>query len=276
MHAIRFIALAMLVSASGHAAFAGDLDPLRTESTPMVQSSPLASPNLIFTLRGGVASAPDYFGSGDYSLGPDFGFRLGYLSLPGGRSFGNLDGLSPDGFGLRGSFRYIDQRDDADNSELAGLDDIDSSVELGLGVGYTSRKFDAFADVRYGVIGHESFVGELGADLKAHPSDRLSLSLGPRLLVGSEDYASTYFGVTPAESVASGGSFAPYAAGGGAVSAGVELGMTYQISDNWGLEGAVAYDRFVGDAEDSPIVHQGERDQYGVRIGITRRIVLDF
>jgi outer membrane protein len=32
----------------------------------------------------------------------------------------------------------------------------------------------------------------------------------------------------------------------------------------------------VGDAADSPIVEQGDRDQYGIRLGVTRRIVLDF
>ena len=65
-------------------------------------------------------------------------------------------------------------------------------------------------------------------------------------------------------------------AGGGLLSAGVELGATYQINDDWGVEGALTWDRLAGDAADSPIVATGDRDQYSVRIGLTRRITLDF
>lgn len=272
---MRALVLSATLAVSGAVtAQAGDLDPVAIEPVPVVQAAPVASPDLIFTVRGGIASAPDYFGSGDYTVGPDFAFSFGYLRLPGGRDFGNLDGLSPDGFGLRASFRYVDQRDDADNAELAGLEDIDTSVELGLGIGYTSRNFDAFADVRYGAVGHESFVGEIGADVKAQPTDRLTVSLGPRMLLGSDDYNDTYFGVTADEAALSG--FDAYDPDGGAVTAGLELGMSYRLTDNWGVEGAVTYDRFIGDAADSPIVEQGDRDQYGVRVGITRRITLDF
>ncbi len=232
-------------------------------------------PDLVFTLRGGVASAPEYFGSEDYTLGPDLAFRLNYLSL-GPLNFGSADGARRQGLGIRGSFRYVDERSADDNGELAGLDDIDATFELGLGLGYTSDSFAAFADLRYGIGGHESFVSELGADLRLHPSDRLTLTAGPRVLLGSEDYASTYFGVTAAEARASDGRFPAYDADGGVVSAGIELGARYEVNDRWGVEGAVTYDRLVGDAADSPIVEQGDRDQYGLRIGVTRQITLDF
>lgn len=261
------------------AAMAGDLSATTLEPVPVSRPAPVASPDLVFTVRGGVTGTPEYFGSDDYKLGPDFALGLNFLQLPGGRTFGSADPRDPRyGFGLRGSFRYIGDRKAADHPELAGLADVDDSLELGLGLGYTSRNFDAFADLRYGVVGHESFVGELGADLKMHPTENLTLSLGPRIFVGSNDYAATYFGVTAAEAAAPGSNFAGRAfnAGGGVLSAGLELGATYRIDDNWGIEGAVTWDRFTNDAADSPIVQQGERDQYGVRIGITRRITLDF
>ncbi|WP_226779200.1 MipA/OmpV family protein [Oceaniglobus trochenteri] len=272
-------ALAILSLVAPSAVLAGDLGTTTTEPAPVYQAVPAATPDLIFTVRGGASVAPDYFGSGDYSVGPDFALGLNFLRLPGGRSFGSADANDPRyGLGLRGSFRYIGKREAADHAELRGLNDVDASVELGLGLGYTSRNFDAFADLRYGVVGHESFVGELGADVKFHPTDRLSLSIGPRVFVGSDDYAQTYFGVSAAEAGAAGSNFAGRAfnADGGVLSAGIELGATYKIDDNWGVEGAVTWDRFTGDAADSPIVRQGDRDQYGVRIGITRRITLDF
>ncbi|KAF0675786.1 MipA/OmpV family protein [Profundibacterium mesophilum] len=262
------------------AALAGDRAPIYAEAAPQVTVTPASEPDFIFTLRGGVASAPEYFGSGDYTVGPDFSFGFGYLRLPGGRSFGSIDpNMARDGFGLRGSFRYIDERSAEESPELAGLDTVDATAELGVGLSYSSYNFDAFADMRYGVIGHESVVGELGADVKMHPTSNLTLSVGPRVLLGSDDYVDTYFGVSPAESTANmlaGGNFGAYDPEGGVVSAGIEVGASYRLDDNWGIEGAVTWDRFTGDAENSPIVQQGERDQYGIRVGITRRIVLDF
>lgn len=255
-------------------AHAGGMDFPAVE--PVAEVGPVSDgPDLVFTLRGGVATAPDYFGSSDYTLAPDLGFSLDYLAL-GPLNFGSSDGSSREGLGLRGSFRFVDERSAADNGELAGLDDVDATYELGLGLGYTTYNFEAFADLRYGVAGHEALVGELGADMKMHPSDRLTLSAGPRVLLGTDDYAETYFGVSGPEAVASAGRFPAYDAEGGIVSAGVEVGARYDLNEDWGVEGAVTYDRFVGDAADSPIVEQGDRDQYGLRIGVTRRITLDF
>ncbi|WP_102107648.1 MipA/OmpV family protein [Oceaniglobus roseus] len=264
------VACPALALAGGPTATAG--------AVPATQYAPPASsPDLIFSVRGGVAVNPEYFGSDDYAVGPDFSLGFGFLRLPGGRTFGSPDPFyEPSGFGLRGAFGYVGERNAADYPELTGLNTVDASVELGLGIGYQSRYFDAYADARYGVIGHHAWVGELGADVKAHPTDKLTLSIGPRLTLGSNKYASTYFGVSPAESAASGGALAAYDASGGVVSAGVELGAKYRINENWGVEGAVTYDRFTGDAADSPIVQQGTKDQYGVRIGLTRRITLDF
>ncbi|WOI55667.1 MipA/OmpV family protein [Palleronia sp. LCG004] len=268
------IAIAAILSTLPGLALAGDLTMPVAESAPAYAAPRASTPDLVFTLRGGVASTPDYFGSDSYGVGPDFGFRLGYANLFG-RELGNADASDPGyGLGLRGSFRYIDERSGDDNSELAGLDDVDETLELGLGLGYTSYRFNVFADARYGVVGHESFVGELGADVITYPTDNLTVTLGPRMLIGSGDYADTYFGVTESEAARS--NFAAYDPDGGVLSAGLELGATYAINDRWGVEGAVTWDRFMGDAEDSPIVQQGDRDQYGLRVGITRQITLDF
>ncbi|ETX15338.1 MltA-interacting MipA [Roseivivax halodurans JCM 10272] len=223
-------------------------------------------PGLVFTLRGGVATSPEYFGSDDYELGPDLGFSLNYLRF-GGRDFGNPDPWAERrGFGLRGSFRYIGERDSDD--ELDGLDDIDAAYEVGFGLGYTAEYYSVFADVRRGFGGHEAVVGEVGADAIFRPSDRLQITFGPRALFAGEDYADTYFGVSAAEAAAS--SFDAYDADGGLVSTGAELGMRYRLSDAWGVEGAITYDTYRGDAEDSPIVRDGDNDQWGARIGLTR------
>ncbi|MDB2407597.1 MipA/OmpV family protein [Jannaschia sp.] len=239
-------------------------------------SSPdtISGPAIGFTLRGGVGTAPSYFGSDSNEAVPDLGFELNYLNL-GGFTFGNPDPLfRPEGFGITGSFRYIGDRDDSDDSELTGLDDVDTSVELGVGLRYAGANYEVFGNVRYGVIGHESFVGEVGMDAFLRPTDRLTLRAGPRAFFGDSDYASTYFGVTNAESVASGGNFAAFEADGGLLSTGLEIGAGYRINDNWGIDAAITYERLRNDAEDSPI--SVDDDQFSARIGLTRRFTLGF
>ncbi len=237
-------------------------------------SSQGSGPALGFTLRGGVASTPTYFGSDNNDASPDLGFELNYLRL-GGFTIGDPDPLyRPNGFGVTGSFRYISERSASDDPELAGLDDVDASLELGGGLRYATDAYQVYGTVRYGVIGHEAFVGELGADVFLRPSDRLTLRAGPRAFFGDSDYAATYFGVTAAEAAAPGSTFAAYAPSGGLLSAGVELGAGYRINDNWGVDAAIRYDHLQNDAANSPITR--DDDQLSARIGLTRRFRLGF
>lgn len=266
-------ALVALIPAAG---IAGNLEPVEI---PVVAAphTVAPSPDLIFTVRGGVSASPTYFGSDTYEAGPDFGLSFQFVNLPGKRDIGSTDpNYRYTGFSPRGSLRLVKDRSAADSPELAGLNDIDMALELGLGLGYTSENFRAFGDVRYGVVGHEAWVGEFGADMIVRPTDRLTLTAGPRLFVADNSYATTYFGVSAAESVASGGAFAAYAPAGGALSAGFEVGATYSLNDKWGIEGAVRYDRLLNDAADSPITQQGSADQFSARLGLTRRFTLDF
>ncbi len=265
-------ALIALLPATG---FAGSLDQPDINAVA-VPVAPAPTPDLIFTLRGGVAGSPTYFGSDSYEASPDFALGFQFLRLPGGRGIGSEDGAPAYGLAPRGSLRVVKERTASKSPELADLNNVDLAVELGLGLGYTQRNFEAFGVARYGVVGHEAWVGEFGADVIARPSDRLTLSAGPRLFLGDDSYAATYFGVTPAEALASGGAFAAFAPAGGALSAGFEVGMTYELNDDWGISGAVRYDRLLNDAADSPITAQGSPDQFSVRLGLTRKITLDF
>jgi outer membrane scaffolding protein for murein synthesis (MipA/OmpV family) len=268
---MKFTALAaVLIATAPLAGFAGSLETAAdtTVATPM---PPVAhTPKLAFTLRAGIGAGPAYFGAKDLTAGPDFSFSLNYLALPGGHSIGSTDPNAVSyGFAPRGSFRYIAKRSSKDHSELTGLDDVKAALEVGLGLGYTQRNFEAFADVRYGAIGHHAWVGEIGANAVMHPTEQLTLRVGPRVFFGSSRYANTYFGVTAAESTASG--FAVHDAKGGALSAGLEMGATYAINDTWGIDGAVRWDKYLGDAKSSPVVQQGKDNNVSLRIGMTRR-----
>lgn len=258
---------AIVMAGSLHAA--GPQAPEDSVEVVAPSSAPAPStPRLVFTLRGGVAATPEYFGSDEYRIAPDFSFRLNYVSLGNERGIGNPDpDAAPRVFSIGPSFRYIGERDSDDFDELDGLDTVDATLEVGISVGYASDRFLAFGQVRRGFGGHEGWVGEAGADILFRPSDDLVLSAGPRLLFGDDTFSDTYFGVTPDEASAS---LAAYDPDGGLVSAGVELGARYRISDVWGIEGAVTWDKYINDAEDSPIVRQGSDESWGARIGITR------
>lgn len=225
-----------------------------------------------FSLRGGVGAAPEYLGSDDLEAVPDIGFSFGALRL-GGIDIGNGVRAVPDnGLSVIGAFRVIGSRDAEDSPELAGLDDIDTAVELGLGLKYQQTNWMAFGEVRKGVTGHSAVTGTLGADYILRPNDRWLITAGPRVSFGDDDFAQKYFGVP----VGTTSAFAPYAATGGALGAGVEVSGTYFIDDKWALEGAISYEKLLGDAADSPITLNGSEDQWRLRLGLSRAFTLNF
>lgn len=258
---------ATLIAVAPLAGLAGSLETAADTEVAMPAAA-VKAPVLAFTLRAGIGGSPAYFGAKDLKAGPDFGFSLNYVALPGGRSIGSTDPRATSyGFAPRGSFRYIGKRTAQDNPELTGLTDVKAALEVGLGLGYSQRNFEAFADVRYGAIGHHAWVGEIGANAVIHPSEQLTLRFGPRVFFGSARYANTYFGVNSTSA-----NFpALYSAKGGALSAGLELGATYAINDTWGVDGAVRWDKYLNDAKSSPIVAQGKDNNVSLRIGLTRR-----
>lgn len=223
-----------------------------------------------FTLRGGVETRPEYFGSDKQELAPALGFRLGSIELPNGMVIGT-PGAQPfdEGMKLRGSFRYLSSRDAGDHPELAGLNDVDDAIELGLGLSYITWNWRAFGNLRYGVTGHNSVVGELGADALFRVSDQFLIHAGPRVDLASNSFARTYFGVT-ADELVPGSDLVAYRPEGGVMSVGLEVGMRYAFNDTWTLVGTASWDKYQDDAARSPIVEQGSEDQYGARIAIER------
>ena len=225
---------------------------------------------LVFRLGGGVASSPAWFGSDESIVGPDFAFTFAHADV-GGFSFGDPDAYAPaSGFGFGLSFRYVGERTAEDYPVLAGLEDLDAAYELGASASYAGPGYEVFGAVRRGFGGHEGLVAEAGMDLVLRPDDRLTLTVGPRLLAGDQTYVDTYFGVSAAEAVAS--AYPAYAPDAGLVSAGVEIGMDYRFAPDWSLYATARWDRLQGDAADSPIVRDDE--QVSLSLGVTR--VFDF
>lgn len=231
------------------------------------------TPDLIMTIRGGVRFTPAYLGASEGTVGPDAGFRFDYIGFPGGFTVGSNQAVGfKEGFGLRGSARYLTRRDSSDYEAIRGLDNIPFSIETGLGLGYETRDYRVFGLMRYGIIGHHTWVGELGADAISYPIEGLTLTLGPRVELGSDRFVSTYFGISPEESANSG--LSAWDTQGGVYGIGIEAGARYQFNEQWGVEGLARWSHLQNSAGASPVT--SEQEQYRIRFDLTRRISLDF
>ncbi len=227
--------------------------------------------SLNFALRGGVTVTPSYPGADSYEAGPDLGLTFGALRW-GRINAGNGIGNAPDnGWLVSPAFRVIGDRSASDDAELVGLAGVDTAVELGFVLNFQQTQWRAFGEVRKGVTGHSGVTGTLGADMIFQPSDRLRITAGPRVSFGDGEFARTYFGVPTATA-----NFAAFDADGGALGAGFEINAIYDLNDTWAIDGALAYERLIGDAGDSPIAAFGSEDQWSLRIGLRQEFTLRF
>ncbi len=222
----------------------------------------------------GLSTRQEYFGSDSYSTGPRGRFGLEAISF--GPITSGTPGVARDttGFGVRGAFRLIPERSAEDHTELTGLNDVDFSLEMGLGAAYEAQSFRIFADARYGVIGHGAWVSEVGADYIMRPNDDLEISVGPRLFFGSDDYASTYFGVTAPEAAAS--AFGAYDASGGLLSMGFDMRVEQRLNEDWSIRADLEISEFVNAAADSPITQAGDARHATFGVTLARRFSFGF
>ena len=226
--------------------------------------------DLVLEIGGGLRALPEYEGADEYKVRPWPVIELHYLRVP---AIGEIGGGPETGFSFSPSFRIIEERDDDDFSELAGLGDVDLAVEVGGEVAYRVGMFRALAAVRRGFGGHEGIVGRVGVDAVLHPMHPLSVSVGPRLFFASDDYLDTYLGVTPAQSAASG--LPVFDPDNWIRGLGAEADFKYALNRRWSVVGEAGYERLVFDAGDSPIAERGSRNQFAVALGLSYRFGLD-
>lgn len=206
----------------------------------------------------GAVVKPTYQGADDYKTGPWVILRQGGSQVK-------------QGFSIVPSVGWERARDSGDDAALAGMPDIDATIELGGRVNYGMGPVTAYGAVRKGLNGHEGVVGEIGAKYRTDLSDRLSLTSGIELDYADGDYMDTYFGVTAGQATPS---RPQYSAGGGLKSATARIEARYAITDNTSVLGQVEYGRLLGDAADSPLVQ--DRDQAAVKLGIVRNFSFGF
>lgn len=217
----------------------------------------------------GAETEPDWLGSGDMESSPWVIFR-NFDVIPPGQA-ATQDGSSQ-GLRVGPTVNWRDGRDSDDADALAGLDDIDRTIEAGVRFRYTQGPASGYLVVRKGIGGHDGLVGGVGAKYRIAPNDRLTIWPGIEGKFGDKHFTRTFFGVTEAESVRSG--YAAYSPDGGFYALGASIEARYALSPTLAVVGEAEYSRLVGDAADAPFIE--EKNQPSLRIGLVNHFSLRF
>ena len=212
----------------------------------------------------GIAALPDYEGADDHQILPLVDGKLlwgeRYIAVEGPSIRANVLNSTNFEFGPVAVFTF-GRDDDIKDRAVARLGEIKDAYEVGL---FGAVKFDLGANdaLRLGVQGvhdvsdvHDGFVITASATYTASVGDRLTLIADIGASYADDNYAETYFSVTPSGSLLS--SLAAFNAEGGLKDVGAQLTATYRIGDNWGIAANAGYRRLLGDFADSPVVSGG-------------------
>lgn len=249
-------------------------------TAPVALSSPASAQfwvneqGWIVTLSGNAIVSPSYVGASTYSFGawPSLSIRRAqdparFTAADDGISLAFFTG-SMWTLGLVG--RYQSGRSESDDWRLAGLQDVDWSIQPGVfgEVWPIQDRLRLRAELRFGIGGFSGPVGNLSADY-IHRWNQFTFYTGPRIAIGGSGWTDAYFSVTPAESALN-GLMAPYDASPGLSSVGWAAALRYTYDQNWSGTLHVGYDRLVGSAADSPVTEvAGSANQFNVRASIS-------
>jgi len=165
--------------------------------------------------------------------------------------------------------RYGGGRDEDDSDSLNGLGNIDGGYGLGgfVEIVKGSWSADLTASPQDAGDAGDGVLVAFATQYTAQVNDKIAISTGISSSWGNDDYMQGFFGVSNSQATQSG--LAPFDAGAGFKDVGIQIGATFTLSPDWMAEGQVGYQRFLGNAGDSPIVDSvGSRDQIRVLFGV--------
>lgn len=231
----------------------------------------------------GVGVAPDFLGSDHYVTLP---YAAGFFFTPYADiaiigPTARVDLLAPQTgrrFLAGPTFTYRFGRDGSESAAVDRLPDVDPSVEVGGFVGFRigglldrrdglTLNLDVAADV---ADGHGGYTLQPSVRYNARIGERIGASLGVSAVYASGSFMRSFFDVTPTGSVASG--LAVFDADPGFYRIGANAGVTYDLTESFGLFGQAWVARLIGDAQDSPVVaREGDAFQVLGAAGLTYR-----
>ena len=220
-----------------------------------------------------VVVLPDYEGSDDFTFGgaPVAKFKYDknrYFMLLGNQAYWNISDHDNWELGIKGVFR-LGRDDDIDDAVVKLMSEIDTSVELGGFIAW-SKKFDNDPRHRFSATlgitqdvtdGHDGYVIEANTVYWTPVSRPMDIGFRAGFSYASDNYMSTFFGVSPADAVASG--LTTFNANSGIKDLSLSLMGVFHFSQKWHLGGGINYKRLLDDASDSPVVAtRGSEDQF--------------
>lgn len=252
------------------------------------QSAPLPSPieaDKSITVGLGVGYLPDYVGSDDYRF------------IPAGGARGSIGPVS---FATRSSYLYVDffphrsdgidfdlgpiaglnfnRTTDIDDKFVSKLPERDMAVEIGGFAGISlhnlTNPYDTLSfrlDVKHDVAGaHGSTIISPNIEFGTPLSRTTYVSASTSMDFVAAKYNRYYFGISPADAIASG--LPAYDPDGGMnkwrIGALVNQSITGDLTQGFSLFGTVEYSHITGDANDSPIVRlRGSSSQWLLAAG---------
>ncbi|MCA3217672.1 MAG: MipA/OmpV family protein [Burkholderiales bacterium] len=157
----------------------------------------------------------------------------------------------------------------ADNGSdrLRGMGSVGAAVDGGVQGWVAVFGVPVFAQLRSALGGDQGTLGVLGVYLPLELTREFTLTVLPSVTWANDKQMQALYGVTAAQSAASG--FAAYSAGAGWQNAALEVDGDWKIAGPWHLVGGVAYQRLLGDAADSPLVQ--DKSQWSGFIGLSYR-----
>ena len=220
----------------------------------------------VLTLGGGVDVAPRYSGSDksrvtaaqvvDYAMANGL-FISTTRGLGYGNRVGNLDYSAALSYRAGRKDRDVSSDSIASGSDyLRGMGDIKGSAVVVPGLGYRITDWlnvQLQAEVPFSERDNGEAV-HFGIASPLYTSSENSVTLALTGSWGSSKYMQTYYGVSAAQSAASG--FARHDAGSGIYAYSLNLDWTHKLTSRWSLLAAAGVTQLTGEAGDSPIVQR--------------------
>lgn len=162
-------------------------------------------------------------------------------------------------------------RKDDDAAHLNGLGDVDGGLIVGAYAAYRMGALMPYVSYHHQVTGDDTGgVLRFGLEAKQRFSPWLELTANGGATWASSQYMDSFFGVTLAQSAASG--LTAFDASSGIKDAFISLTADIRIDDQWGVKVFGRYSRLVGDAADSPITET--ENQFLAGAAVTYRFAL--
>lgn len=166
-------------------------------------------------------------------------------------------------------YRFDREEDDA--ARLNGLGDVDGGVVVGGFVAYRMGLMMPFLSYHHQVTGDDTGgIARLGVETRLPMFERFKVVATGGVTWADDDYMQSYFGVTGAQSFASG--LAVFDAEAGIKDVFLGMSADVPITERWSLKLSGRYTHLLGDAADSPIVETESQWQGG--IGVTYRFAI--